>query len=328
MHTGRGLRIATALAACLALHTGTAQVQAQEPDSPKSAEELAERLGVKMLTKGSSSWGQKQKAVKALPLRTLNQQQRARADRVIKSISQFRRLPAIQTPIEPAAFHMFLNHPDVAVSLLRVMEISDFKLSQTGDFSFEADAGDGSKGTADYLYRDNQQCLIACDGIYQNPMLKNPIQARALIHLRYQFQQGKPGESPILTQEISTFISFPSTAVKTVAKVISPVTNKIMDRNCLEITVFLKVMSDSMQTRPQWVRGMASRMDGVLPTRRTELAELAATINTQAKSRNIQGYLQQSQVNGGDPRNRLLPITSPSGNVIRQASQRRNVPRR
>lgn len=322
MQKRQRIRIALALTGCLTLHLAATSAQ---QTAPKSADELAQRLGVKTLSKGTSGWGQKQKAIRALPLNGLNPQQRAKADLVLRSISQFRKLPAIQTPIEPAVFHMFLNHPDVAVSLWRVMEISDFKLWQTGAANFEADAGDGSRGSADYLYRDNQQCLIACDGIYQNPLLSKPIQARALVHLRYQFQSSKPGEPPILTQEISTFISFPSTAVKTVAKVISPVTNKIMDRNCLEITVFLKVMSDSMQTRPQWVREMASQMDGVLPARRAELSELAAAVNTQAKARDIQGYLRQSNLSA-NPRHNLLPITSPSGGTIRRASRGRSLP--
>ena len=329
MHSGRYKRIVVGIAACLVLPTASAsaQLSSSEP-SPKSAQELAERLGVRSLSKGTSSWTEKRRAIKALPLNGLNQQQRARADRVLRSISQFRKLPTIQTPIDPNVFQYFLNQPDVAVSLWRVMGISDFKLWQTGASSFQADAGDGSIGSADYLYRDNQQCLIACDGLYQNPMLKKPIQARALVHFRYQFQPGKAGQPPTVTQQVSAFVSFPSTAVKTVAKVISPVTNKIMDRNCLEITVFLKVMSDSMETRPQWIRSMATKMDGVQPQRRTELAELASNVNTQAKARNIQSNLGRASLGGGDPRNKLLPITPPSGGFIRRASRSRTLPPR
>jgi hypothetical protein len=329
MDTGRYTSIVVGVAACLFAAASDAEAQVgQAPEAPKSAEELAGRLGVKTLSKGSSSWNEKRKALKELPLGRLNQQQRARADLVLRSVSQFRRLPTIQTPIEPAVFHYFLNHPDVAVSLWRVMGISEFKLWQTSDFGYQADAGDGSNGSAEFLYRDNQQCILACEGLYQNPMLKNPIQARALVHMRYQFQSAGEGQLPILTQQVNAYISFPSTAVKTVAKVISPVTNKIMDRNCVEITVFLKVMSDSMETRPQWIQSMAAKMDGVMPARRTELAELAASVNTGAKARSIQGQLGRARLDGGDPRNQLLPITSPSGNVIRRASRQRTVPRR
>ena len=201
------------------------------------------------------------------------------------------------------------------------MDISDFQLQQTGNFKFSADAGDGSRGNAEYVYRDNQQAVLVCDGIYKNPVLSKPIMARAVVHLHYQFQPGPAGQPPVLTQQINAFISFPSTAVMTVAKVISPVTNKIMDRNCLEITVFLKVMSDSMQSRPQWVQTMAGRMDGVAPVRRTELTELASSVSTASRSRGTKSYLQPNT----DPTRKMLPI---SGNTIRQTSQSRIIRRR
>lgn len=301
-------------------------VSAQMADAAgaKTADELAKRLGVVTLSKGTSSWREKKRSLAQIPLHALNPKQRARADQVLRSVSQFRRLPTIQAAVEPEVYQYFLNHPDTAVSLWRVMQISDFKMWQTGPFNFEADAGDGSQGIADYIYRDNRQALVVCEGLYQNSVLKNPIKARALVHLQYQFQQVRPGQPPVVTQHIAAYVSFPQTAVKTVAKVISPVTNRIMDRNCLEITVFLKVMSDSMQTRPQWVRGMAKKMDGVLDVRRTELAELANRVNTAAKARSGQTYTQQNRSN--DPRQNLMPITGPSGSVIRRASQSRTVP--
>lgn len=318
MLSGRHTRIAIASAVCLCLQVTAAS--AQQAGSPKSAAELAQRLGVRTLAKGSSSRGDKRKAIKALPLQALTSQARPRVDQILKKVSQFRKLPAIQTSMDPAAFHYFLDHPDVAVSLWRVMDISDFQLQQTGNFRFEADAGDGSRGNAEYVYRDNRQALLVCDGIYKNPVLSKPIMARALVHLQYQFQPGPAGQPPILTQQINAYISFPSTAVMTVAKVISPVTNKIMDRNCLEITVFLKVMSDAMQTRPQWVQTMAGRMDGVMPVRRTELSDLAMSVNTASRSRGGKAFLQDK-----DPSRSMLPI---SGNTIRQTSQSSVIPRR
>ncbi len=323
MHSGRYTRIVVGVAACICLPvlTANAQVGQAEP-SAKTAEELAQRLGVQSLSKGTSSWTEKRRAPKELPLNGLNEQQRARADSVLRSIRQFSKLPTIQTPIDPAVFQYFLAQPDVAVSLWRVMGISEFQLKQTSQVQFSADAGDGSRGTAEMLYRDNRQCLVLVDGFYKNPVLTKPISARALVHLQFQFTQTRADQPPMVTQAITTFISFPSTAVKTVAKVISPVTNRIMDRNAVEITVFMKVMSDSMQTRPQWVQGMSQQLQGVAPIRRTELSNMAAQVNTKAKARNLQAYLKRSQ-GQVDPRTQVMQITNPSGGVVRRASQTR-----
>ncbi len=282
---------------------------AQE-DTAQSSKELAERLGVRLTTNGSSSRADRRDAIAALPLQSLNPQQRARADAVLQSISQFRRLPTVEAPIHPEVYQYFVAHPDVAVSLWRVMKISDFQMWQTGEQNFEADAGDGSEGVADFLYRDHQQSLAICEGIYQNPLLTKPIRARALVHLKYVFRPASDGGPPKVTQQISAFISFPSTTVKTVARVISPLTNRIMDRNALEVSVFLKVMSDSMQSRPNWVRGMASQLEGVLPVRRTELADLAGHVNTQARARNVEAYLRVRNETDTDVARRVLRIST------------------
>lgn len=308
----------TIVCAAAVLH-GSTLVLAQ---GGASSVDLAKQLGVNSVSKGTSSWLEKRKAISALPLNGLNAQQRSRADVILKSLSQFRRLPSIQAAIEPEVYSYFLSQPDVAVSLWRVMGISNFQLSQKSQTQFTADAGDGSRGSAEMLYRDNRQALVLVEGFYKNPVLKNPITARALVHLQFQFAQTQAGQPPTMTQGITAFISFPSTAVKTVAKVISPVTNRIMDRNAVEISVFLKVMSDSMQTRPQWVQGMAQQMQGVAVVRRTELSDMAAQVNTRAKARNLQAYLKRSQSNV-DPRTQVMQITNPSGGVVRRASRTR-----
>lgn len=325
MRAGVRARVAFLLVATVALHNHTAVAQSPDLSTPKSTTDLAQRLGVRTLSKGSSGRGEKREALAALPLSRMNRQQRARVDLVLDSVSQFRKLPAIRTEVEPEVYRFFLDHPDVAVSLWRVMKISEFQMWQTGPFNFEADAGDGSEGVADYVYRDATQCVAVCEGVYKNPVLTRPIKARAVVHVRYTFQPAGNSGKQIVTQHINAFISFPSTTVKTVAKVISPVTNMIMDRNCLEITVFLKVMSDSMQTRPQWVRGMAGQMEGVLPQRRTELAGLASRIHKQASSRNIRNYLGS---HGENPQRSIPSITGPAGNRIRNASQQTVPPRR
>ena len=320
MRVGR-TRTALATFVCLATVLQGSAGNARAQDA-RSSGDLAKQLGVNSVSKGTSSWLEKRKSLAVLPLNGLNPQQRSRADVVVKSLSQFRRLPTIQTAIEPEVYTYFLAQPDVAVSLWRVMGISEFQLNQTSRVQFSADAGDGSRGTAEMLYRDNRQCLVLVNGFYKNPVLTKPISARALVHLQFQFTQTRAGQPPMLTQSIAAFISFPSTAVKTVAKVISPVTNRIMDRNAVEIAAFMKVMSDSMQTRPQWVQGMSKRMQGVAPIRRTELSNMAAQVNTKAKARNLQAYLKRSQ-GKVDPRTQVMQITNPSGGVVRRASQTR-----
>ena len=227
---------------------------------------------VRVVSKGTSSPFKLKGAKKEIPLARLDARQRQKADAVLSRVSHFRRLPTVEFPVEPDVYRYFLKHPDVAVGLWRVMGISQFQMYQTGPRQFEADAGDGSFGVTEVLYESPEECVVVCDGVYKTGLLR-PIEAHGLLYLKTQFEKRDGG--PVARHEAIMFMSFPSRAIKTAAKVISPLTNRIIDRNFEEISVFLQMMSMSMERHPGWTQRAAARLRGVHEARRTELVQLA-----------------------------------------------------
>ncbi len=71
------------------------------------------------------------------------------------------------------------------------------------------------------------------------------------------------------------FISFPSQAVDFVARTIAPVTNKIMDKNFEEVSLFLRMMDEASQVRPDWIYEVSGQLDGVKKEDAGKLVELA-----------------------------------------------------
>lgn len=244
--------------------------------------EMAEKAGIRVLTEGNSSGDTHKATLAELPLNALNQKNRLRAQHIIENTSQFRRLPSLQYTIDEPIYRYLLQHPDVAVSTWRVMGISRFEMFQTGPQEYEAQAVDGSEGIADILYQDANQVLFICEGNYHNVLLPKPLQASALIWFRAQYKPNAEG-THIVTQKTDVFVRFPSAGISTVAKMLTPVTNSLMDRNLFELSLYASMMSRAVRDEPEWVVQVAEQMEGVLPQRKGELINVARQARPQMK---------------------------------------------
>ncbi|MFO0978424.1 MAG: hypothetical protein U0996_18605 [Planctomycetaceae bacterium] len=246
--------------------------------------DMAEKAGIRVLTEGTSSADTHKSSVAELPLNALTPKNRLRAQSILENTSQFRRLPSLQYTIDEPVYRYLLQHPDVAVSTWRVMGISRFEMFQTGPFEYEAQAVDGSEGIADILYQDANQVLFVCEGNYHNVLLPKPLQASALIWFRAQYTPNAEG-THVVTQKTDVFVRFPSAGLSTVAKMLTPVTNSLMDRNLFELSLYASMMSRAVRDEPEWVVQVAEQMEGVLPQRKGELIAVARQARPQMQQK-------------------------------------------
>ncbi|MFN0198092.1 MAG: hypothetical protein ACKVT0_15200 [Planctomycetaceae bacterium] len=232
---------------------------------------------ITMLSSGTSSKEARAKCIKRIPLDKFSKKNRRQVDDILKEISLFRQLPTYEFATHHDAYQYFSSYPDAAVSIWRVMQISKFEMWQTDKDRYEADAGDGTIGTIDVLYRSPTQNLILCQGEYKTPFLPNPITAKALIHLQSDFRTNDAGQH-LVRHRVDLFVSLPSQPVEAAAKIISPLSNVIIDRNFHDVSVFMQMMSLAMAKHPGWVEQTAHRMEGVLPERKKELIDVTAKV--------------------------------------------------
>ncbi|MBL8810439.1 MAG: hypothetical protein JNM43_09715 [Planctomycetaceae bacterium] len=262
--------------------------------------EMAEKAGIRVLTEGTSASDTHKSSVAEIPLNALTPKNRLRAQHILENTSQFRRLPSLQYTIDEPIYRYLLQHPDVAVSTWRVMGISRFEMFQTGPQEYEAQAVDGSEGIADILYQDANQVLFICEGNYHNVLLPKPLQASALIWFRAQYTPNAEG-THVVTQKTDVFVRFPSAGLSTVAKMLTPVTNSLMDRNLFELSLYASMMSRAVRDEPDWVVQVADQMEGVLPQRKGELIAVAR----QARPQMQQKLAPRLQSNAAD-RNMIM----------------------
>lgn len=234
--------------------------------------------------KGTSSDKVKKEALSELPLDRLTPQNQARVQSLLNEVGYFRRLPTTVFAADPDVYQFFIRYPDVAVSIWRVMGISEMKMWQTGPNEYEGDSGDGSTGTIDVIYRGPEENMLICEGQYQSPILKKPIKARSLVLLRTSFIKESDG-TIYVTHRADMYVAFPSQTVETVAKVLSPVTGSMADRTFTEMSLFLRMMSLAMTRRPSWVDQIAGQLEGVADVRKQQLRQVTVQVHNSERKR-------------------------------------------
>ena len=254
---------------------------------PCAAEESKPTIDVEVVSPGSSVATMRKKALADLPLDKVAADFRPKVDEIIKNVSLFRHMPTLKFVSEREVYNFFLAHPDVAVSLWRVMDISTFEMWQTGPISYEADSHDGSTGTIEVLHSCAERQLVLCEGSFKSPLLLKPIKARTLLHLQPTFQKAEDGQTTV-THSLDMFVSFPSQPVDITAKLISPVSHAMADRNFREVSLWIAMMNVGMVQHPEWIEQLAGKMDGVLEPRRGQLLKLALQMNIAARKRELQ----------------------------------------
>jgi len=240
--------------------------------------------GLTIVQPGASGNSLKKQALAELPLHALTPAAREKTQGVLKGLSLYRRLPTITFEVDRDVYAYFLQNPHVAVASWRAMGISKFTLEQTGPGVFTADAGDGSKGTVEVLYSTPEDSMIYCDGAFKSPLLTKPIIARSVMRLQAKFERNADGKL-MATHHGDVYVELPSQTVETVAKVISPISNSIADKNFKQLTFFAHMITVAMARQPGWIEAVAQRMDTIPAADREEFLRLAAESYIAAKQR-------------------------------------------
>lgn len=256
-------------------------------ESSQQAEDLDDDFpyhGLTIVHAGTSSGAVKRQAVSDLPLELLSADAKEKAQSIVKGMSLYRRLPTISFEVDRNVYAHFLKNPDVAVSSWRAMGISRLSLETVGPQYYQADAGDGSKGTVEVFYSKPDDTLIYCDGAFKSPILPKPIIARSLMRLQTKFHKEADGRT-IATHHGDVFVDFPSQTVETIAKIISPISYSIADKNFKQLTFYAHMMTLAMERQPGWVEAVAGRMNDISREQREEFLQLSASSYLAAKRR-------------------------------------------
>jgi hypothetical protein len=239
---------------------------------------------VKTVQKASSSKASRKAAIDALPLDKMSEDHRRRASQIVNGSSIYRELPTLQFDTDPRVYHFFMDHPEAAVSIWRVMKISDFQMRETGPGSYETDDGEGTRGLIDVAFHGPNEVVVLCDGTYKSSLLPTAVKACGLLHVNVEFGH-RPDGTTFATHRARLFVYFPSQTIETVARLMSPVSNAIIDQNFREVSMFLHMMSTAMARQPGWVEVVSHRMENVSDDRKTQIMLVTVGVFADANAR-------------------------------------------
>ena len=256
--------------------------KAQSPPEEGSEGQPKASIAVQTLEAASSGREVKEAAIREIPTALLTGPHLETVERVLSSLSLFRRLPTIQCEVSPGPYQLFVEHPDLAVGMWRAMGISKLQLTDQGHGRYSLDTGDGTVGTLTVLARDDHHCLILCDGSFKSPLLIKPVVAEALFNLETRWVHDRAGTVSAI-HRADLFVAFPSQTVETVAKVISPMSNRVLDKNFEEVSVFARMMQVAMAHQPGWIEQTSGKLDNVPADQVESLLRITAKIYAQQR---------------------------------------------
>ena len=280
------------------------QVNGQQLDRVNATRQ---RLRVHVAEKGTSSKKELAAAIERLPLASMTAQNQHKVRRILEEVSLFRRLPTITCQADPRVYRFFADNPDVAVSIWRVMGISEMDMRQVSGYEYESDLKDGTVGLITVLHSSPELRVAMCEGEFKSPLLARPIRSTGLLAVQTSFWQDESGQNHV-THKADMFVAIHSDAVEAVARLISPVSFRMADRNFEEVTLFLRMMDEAMSRQPAWIEQTASRLEGVLPGRDAQLLELTSDVYTDAEQRRRQPVGPPRSIDGA-----RTPVQSASG---------------
>jgi hypothetical protein len=272
---------------------------------------------VKVVKRPSSAKAARKAAVAALPLDKISESHRERVLQIVNGNGLFRELPTYRFEVDPRVYSFFMNHPDVAVSIWRVMQISEFQMRQTRPDGFTTNDADGTSGVIDVAYHTPNEVLVLCNGVYRSPLLPKSIKANGVLHVQVGFERGANGKT-YATHTARLFVLFPSQTIDTVARIMSPLSNAIIDQNFREVSLFLHMMSTAMERQPGWVENVSSRLEGVAPERRLQLMEVTVDVFADANP-HLRHIPRRGENRSDDDEHDFRLIERPARTALRDA---------
>jgi hypothetical protein len=226
----------------------------------------------------TSSRAARDEAVRAIPWRQLDPEERRTAQFVIKNTSIYRRLPTRVIDCDPEMFNFLFQHPEVVIDVWRVMGISQVALEKLPGGAYRGSDGAGTNGVVRFLHTNfgaNAQsvAVIFADGTYEGKPFVTPLKAQSILLLRSSAVREANGRHYI-TVRVDSFVRIDQMGVELVAKTVQPWISKIADRNFIETLSFVSNFSRTAEKNPQGMQRLATRLASLDEPTRNELVAL------------------------------------------------------
>lgn len=216
-------------------------------------------------------------AVRAIPWKELDPEDRRLAEGVVRNTSIYRRMPTRVIDCDPDMFTMLCRRPEVVVNLWNVMGVSQMRLDRLSATDFRAQDPLGTEGKlrvihSKYTPGAQNRLVIYVEGSCKSAPLPTPIEAKCLLLLRSGSTVETNGR-PYVAARMDSFVVFERLAAELVAKTIQPIVGATADQNFSETMKFLSTFSRTAERNPEGVINLTPRLTRVDNAARGELVD-------------------------------------------------------
>jgi hypothetical protein len=192
------------------------------------------------------------------------------------------------TDSDPDMYLFLVRHPEVVVSILEVMNVSNVAHERTGSDMFRAADGAGTLCQVKFCHSDHETQVIYAEGSYEGPLFNRPVRAKCVLLLKSGYVRETNGRYYV-TSRMDTFIQIEHAGVEMLAKTLQLLVNRAADYNFVETAAFLGAVSRTSEANPAGVGRLAHKLTKLDPEVRDRFAALALEVGRKAREREMLG---------------------------------------
>jgi hypothetical protein len=162
------------------------------------------------------AWADNPVPQKTFPVNLVNETDSSRVQKILKEYSLYRE-NVTRFESTPKVYRYLINRLPLAATLIRILDLGNYKITKNPDGTLTVDNQDGLVLTVRMHHVSETQLVSFVDGVY-NSWWTTGIRGRAAIWLR--FHPNVADGRPVMENDFVGFIEFPNPVVEFMAKVV------------------------------------------------------------------------------------------------------------
>lgn len=266
---------------------------------------------------GTSDESAQKDARQQLPVDKLTADARRKVDAVLSSVTLFRRLPVQVIRCDPDLYQFMTTRPDVTVNIWQVLDLSNIRLTRTGEATFRADDAAGTQSDVQFLHVSPDTLLVYAVGTYQGPLFVSPIRGGALLLLKTGYIRERDGQCYVTTR-LDAFFRVDSVAADLLTRTLQPLVNDTADKNFQQAAQFMHNLSRAAERDPDYMDRLSRKLTSVSDADRKRFAELTLQAAERAAEVRVRKASHMSEV-GDEPTSGPASAPSDDGAAVQPA---------
>jgi hypothetical protein len=208
------------------------------------------------------------------PLEKMDRPTLCRLASVVNDYTTHRILPTFQTPIQKSVYDFILDHPVLAATLARHLEVASYRVARVGPNAFQGDDGGGTEGLIELLHRDTTQRVYHMRGSHRGRLFPT-ITGEAIILLNYRARTGSDGRESVETR-ITTYSRLDNPVLATIVRALQPLLRNVVNDKVAEGFLAAHKLGELMAMEPERVYRDA---EGITEVDKSDVEALKALLS-------------------------------------------------